>query len=447
MVASDAVRLPLLAGLAVLTLVLLIARARLHAFIALTLVSVALGLGAGMPPTAVVRAFQDGVGATLGFIAVVIGLGTIFGKLLAESGAARVVAVSMTGAVGPRALPWAVAALGFIVGLPVFFSVGLVLLFPVVVGLASTSGRPMLSLALPLVAGLSASHGLVPPHPGPLAAIDRLGADTGRAILYAILCAAPAVMIGGPIFVQLVMKRLGTRQATVVVESSAAPRQPPGFVISVLTILLPVLLMLSATLADVTLPADDPVRRWIDFAGSPAIAMLVATLAALRVFGTACGFDRKTLIRWSEESLGPIASVLLVVGAGGGFGRVLDQAGVGQSIAAATAGLPVPTLVAGWLVAALLRVAVGSATVAITTAASLVAPMAAADPSTSRELLVVALGAGSLIASHVNDGGFWLVKEYLGLDVGETLLSWTVMETIISVTVLAAVLTSAAAGL
>jgi GntP family gluconate:H+ symporter len=450
MLASDAVRLPLLASLAVVALVVLIARARLHAFIALTLVSIALGLGAAMPPAAVIRAFQDGVGATLGFIAVVIGLGTIFGKLLAESGAARVVAGTMTGAVGPRALPWAVAALGFIIGLPVFFSVGLVLLFPVVVGLASTSGRPLLSLALPLVAGLSASHGLVPPHPGPLAAIERLGADTGRAILYAILCAAPAVIIAGPIFVRLVTKHLAaTTQPSVIAEHSPASArfQPPGFAISVLTILLPVLLMLSATLAEVTLPAAGPVRRWIDFAGSPAVAMLVATLAALRVFGTACGIDLKTLLRFSEESLGPIASVLLVVGAGGGFGRVLDQAGVGQSIAAATAGLAVPTLVAGWLIAALLRLAVGSATVAITTAASLVAPMAVADPSTSRELLVVALGAGSLIASHVNDGGFWLVKEFLGLDVGDTLRSWTVMETIISVAALAAVLALHSAGL
>ncbi len=447
MLASDAVRLPLLAGLAVLALVLLIARTRLHAFIALALVSIALGLAAGMPPTAAIRAFQEGVGSTLGFIAVVIGLGTVFGKLLAESGAARVVATAMTGAVGARGLPWTVAALGFIVGLPVFFSVGLVLLFPIVAGLAAASGRPLLSLALPLVAGLSASHGLVPPHPGPLAAIDRLGADTGRAILYAILCATPAVIIAGPIFVRLVIPRLARTKASMVLIDSADAPVPPGLATSVLTILLPVFLMLSATLADVALAAEDPVRRWIDFAGSPAVAMLAATVVALRVFGTACGFDMKAVLRFSEESLGPIASVLLVVGAGGGFGRVLDQAGVGQSIAAASASLPVTTLVAGWLIAALLRVAVGSATVAVTTAASLVAPMAAADPSTSRELLVVALGAGSLVASHVNDGGFWLVKEYLGLDVGDTLRSWTVMETIISVIALAAVLMLAAAGL
>jgi GntP family gluconate:H+ symporter len=197
--------------------------------------------------------------------------------------------------------------------------------------------------------------------------------------------------------------------------------------------LLPVLLMLSATVADFALPQASGIRRWIDFAGSPAVAMLIATLVAIRVFGTACGFSLGTILKFAEESLGPIASALLVVGAGGGFGRVLDQAGVGSAIAAAAAGLPVPTLVAAWILAGLLRVAVGSATVAVTTAASLMAPIAAADPATNRELLVVALGAGSIVASHVNDGGFWLVKEYLGLDVGQTLRSWTVIETILSI--------------
>jgi GntP family gluconate:H+ symporter len=429
---QDAVRLPLLAALAVAAIVVLIARVRLHAFLALTVVSLALGIGAGLPPAAAVRAFQDGVGSTLGFIAIVIALGSMFGKLLAESGAAQIVATTVVSAVGARALPWAVAALGFIVGLPVFFSVGLVLLFPIVVGLAASSGQSLLSLALPLVAGLSASHGLVPPHPGPLAAIDRLGADTGRTILYGMICAVPAAILAGPIAVRLLP--LPARTEPVATAAASAPLgRSPVFLTSLVTILLPVLLMLSATVADFALPQASGIRRWIDFAGSPAVAMLIATLVAIRVFGTACGFSLGTILKFAEESLGPIASALLVVGAGGGFGRVLDQAGVGSAIAAAAAGLPVPTLVAAWILAGLLRVAVGSATVAVTTAASLMAPIAAADPATNRELLVVALGAGSIVASHVNDGGFWLVKEYLGLDVGQTLRSWTVIETILSI--------------
>jgi len=430
---QDAVRLPVLAVLAVIAIVVLIARVRLHAFLSITVVSLALAVAAGMPPAAAVRAFQDGLGATLGFIAIVIGLGSIFGKLLAESGAAQVVAATVVTLVGARSLPWVVAGLGLVIGLPVFFSVGLVLLFPIVVGLAATSGRPLLSLAFPLVAGLSASHGLVPPHPGPLAAIERIGADTGRTILYGIACALPATIFGGPLAVRLLRSPIAAppRQTSDACEASV--RTPP-FLTSLVTILLPVLLMLSATIGDFVLPPDNALTRWIDFAGSPAVAMLIATLVALRVFGTGCGFSLATILRFVEDSLGPIASVLLIVGAGGGFGRVLEQAGVGQAIATAASGLPVPTLVAAWLLAGLLRIAVGSATVAATTAASLIAPIAAIDPSTSRELLVVALGAGSIVASHVNDGGFWLVKEYLGLDVGQTLRSWTVIETIISVT-------------
>ncbi len=436
----DAARLPLLAILAVLAIVVLIARIRLHAFLSITVVSLVLGLAAGMAPAAAVRAFQDGVGATLGFIAVVIGLGSIFGKLLAESGAAQVVATTVVNAVGARALPWAVAALGFIIGLPVFFSVGLVLLFPIIAGLAATSGQPLLSLALPLVAGLSASHGLVPPHPGPLAAIDRVGADTGRTIVFAIVCALPATILGGPLAVRLLRPVSTAGPADTSGSSSIGSTRRPGFLISAVTILLPVLLMLSATIVDVLLALDSGIRRWVDFAGSPSVAMLLATLMAVRVFGTSCGFSLSTILRFVEESLAPIASVLLIVGAGGGFGRVLEQAGVGQAIAAAASGLPVPTLVAAWVLAGLLRIAVGSATVAATTAASLIAPIAATDPSTSRELLVVAIGAGSIVASHVNDGGFWLVKEFLGLDVGQTLRSWTVIETIISVTGLCAAL-------
>ncbi len=436
----DAARLPLLAALAVVAIVFLIARVRLHAFLSITLVSLALGVGAGMPPSTAVRAFQDGVGATLGFIAIVIGLGSIFGKLLAESGAARVVATTVVSIVGARALPWVVAALGFIIGLPVFFSVGLVLLFPIVAGLAASSGRPLLTLALPLVAGLSASHGLVPPHPGPLAAIERLGADAGRTILYALLCAAPAAILGGPVAVRLLRLGVGPEATPVPAALSEKSGPSPSFLTSIVTILLPVTLMLTATIADFMLTPASAATRWIDFAGSPPVAMLIATLVALRVFGTSCGFSLATILRFVEDSLGPIASVLLIVGAGGGFGRVLEQAGVGQAIATTASGLHVPTLVAAWILAGLLRVAVGSATVAITTAASLMAPIAAADPSTNRELLVVALGAGSIVASHVNDGGFWLVKEFLGLDVGQTLRSWTVIETIISIAGLCAAL-------
>lgn len=434
----------LLAAAAIVVLIVLIVRVRLHAFPALMIVSLGLGLAAGLPPSDVVTAFQQGVGGTLGFIAVVIGLGTFVGALLAESGGTVGVARAAAGLVGERGLPWAVAGVGFVIGLPIFFSVGLVLLFPVVAGLAATTGRPLLTLALPLVAGLSASHGLVAPHPGPLVAIERLGADTGLSILFGVIAAVPAFVVAGPLFLRAIPpSTLAKGQAIVPTAASTAGAPPPSVGVTLVTVLLPIALMLGSTLLLVASGGawtSGATARWIGFFGQPAVALLIGTLLATWVFGVRRGLDGSALLGIAERSLFPIAGVLLVVGAGGGFGRVLDQAGIGAAITGAVSSLSLSPLVFGWLVAALLRVAVGSATVAITTAAAIVAPLVAASPGVNRELLVVALGAGSLIASHVNDGGFWLVKEYLGLDVPTTLKTWTVIETIISVVALGVVL-------
>ena len=437
----------ILAALAIVVLVTLIVRVKMHAFPALMIASLGLGLSAGLEPAAVVTAFQQGVGNTLGFIAVVIGLGTFIGGLLAESGGASVVARAAVDAVGERWLPLVVAAVGFVIGLPIFFAVGLVLLFPVVVGLAATSGRPLLTLALPLVAGLSASHGLVAPHPGPLVAIARLEADTGLSIVYGLIAGVPAFVLAGPIFLRVLPRRLLAQGIALTSASSTqnAPT-PPGVAITLATVLLPIVIMLGSTVVVAASHGTDmsglagTLASWTLFLGNPAVSLLVGALVATYVFGTRRGLGGTQLLAVAERSLFPIASVLLVVGAGGGFGRVLDQAGIGTAITGAVSSLSLSPLLFGWLVAALLRVAVGSATVAITTAAAIVAPLLAVAPDTNRELLVVALGAGSLIASHVNDGGFWLVKEYLGLDVPTTLRTWTVMETIISVVALLVVL-------
>ena len=436
-----------LAALAIVVLVTLIVRVRMHAFPALMIVSLGLGLGAGLDSTAVVTAFQQGVGNTLGFIAVVIGLGTFVGALLAESGGASVVARAAVGAVGERWLPWAVATVGFVIGLPIFFAVGLVLLFPVVVGLATTAGRPLLTLALPLVAGLSASHGLVAPHPGPLVAIERLGADTGLSILYGLVAGFPAFVIAGPLFARALPQSLLTRGVALTSTSSApAATNAPSVATTLATVLLPIALMLGSTVVT-TLARGGPMtggagslRSCVVFLGYPAVSLLIGTLVATYVFGTRRGLGGAQLLAIAERALFPIASVLLIVGAGGGFGRVLDEAGIGGAITAAVSSLSLSPLIFGWLVAALLRIAVGSATVAITTAAAIVAPLVVMAPDTNRELLVVALGAGSLIASHVNDSGFWLVKEYFGLDVPTMLKTWTVMETIISLVALGVVL-------
>jgi GntP family gluconate:H+ symporter len=417
----------------VLLVILLITWLRMPAFIALAAGSFVVGVAARMPLLEIPRAFQQGVGDTLGFIAMIVGLGTVVGKLLAESGGAIVVSRALVGALGERRLDWAMLFSGFIIGLPVFFQVGLVLLAPVLFTAARQTGAPLLRLGIPLVAGLSAAHGLVPPHPGPLAAIERLGADTGRTLFYSLIIGLPVAMIAGPLVGRLTTRRISVEPGLVADQLSgttAAPRMP-SLAITLVTILLPVLLMLFAALAQSTLP-EGTVRSWIAFAGNPIVAMLLATLLALYTFGTSCGFDRAHLLKAAEDAVPAVANVFLVVGAGGGFGRVLDAAGVDTAIAQAMAGRSLSPIVLGWTIAAMLRLSVGSATVAVVTAASILAPIVSALPGVNRDLMVVAIGAGSLIASHVNDGGFWLVKEYFNMSVPQTVATWTILETVIA---------------
>jgi GntP family gluconate:H+ symporter len=381
------------------------------------------------------------MGDTLGSIAMVIGLGTVIGKLLAESGGALVVSRALANALGERRLDWALMLSGFVIGLPVFFQVGLVLLAPVLFTAQRQTRAPLLRLGLPLVAGLSAAHGLVPPHPGPLAAIERLGADPGRTLFYSLILGLPLAVVSGPIYAKYICRRVQVDPGLMAEQFTnvAAPIRTPTLGVTLVTMLMPVLLMLLASAAQIVMP-DGPLRRGIVFGGSPLVAMMVATILSIFTFGRACGFDRIRLLTFAEESLPPIASVLLVVGAGGGFGRVLVLAHVDAAIAQSMGGLQLSPLVLGWVIASLLRLSVGSATVSVITAASIMAPMISALPNVNKELLVVSIGAGSLIASHVNDGGFWLVKEYLNMSVPQTLATWTVIETIVAIGGLAGVL-------
>jgi GntP family gluconate:H+ symporter len=438
----------LLAALAVGVLIALVSIVRLHAAIALSLVALAMGVAAGMSPLQTVQAFEQGVGATLGSIALVIALGAILSALLARSGGAEMVAAAAVSNVSRTALPWAVTVIGFVLGTPVFFAVGLVLLVPIVAQVAAAAAVPALSLALPLVAGLSVTHGLLPPHPGPLAAIGLLGADPGQTLLYGLIVAVPATIVSGPVFATVIVPRLGTRRTAPTAPGAPDPRPartaarrptPPGLAATIVTMLLPVILMLAGSLGTIA-AGPGPMRSASQFVGSPLVAMLAAVVAGYYVFGVRTGIGRAELLALTEESLTPIATILLIVAAGGGFGRVLDQAGVGRAIAGAAASLHLSPFVVGWTIAVLFRLGVGSATVAVTTAAGMMAPIIVATPGVSRELMVVALGAGALIASHVNDGGFWLVKEYLDLSVPEALATWTVLETIIAVLGLASVL-------
>ncbi len=441
MTPADPAILLLIAAAGVALVVLFITWLRLPAFLALLVGSVIVGLGARMPLADIPRAFQQGVGDTLGFVALVIGLGTVIGKLLAESGGAVVVSRALVSRLGERRLDLALLLSGFLIGLPVFFQVGLVLLAPVLFTVMRQTGLSVIRLGIPMVAGLSAAHGLVPPHPGPLAAIERLGADTGRTLFYSLIVSLPIGVVAGLLVGRMAGARMNVANGAMAEQFSGDTKavRVPSLAITLLTILAPVVLMLLAALVQSAV-ADGVIKRWVMFAGSPLMAMLLATLLALYTFGRSCGFDRDRVLRFAEESLPPIASVLLVVGAGGGFGRVLVSAGVDKAIAQVAGGFHMSPLLLGWVIAALLRLAVGSATVSVVTSASIMAPMIATMPGVNKELLVVSIGAGSLIASHVNDGGFWLVKEYLNMTVQETLATWTVLETVVSIGGLAGVL-------
>jgi GntP family gluconate:H+ symporter len=431
----------LIAAIGVALVVLLITWIRLPAFLALAVGSMFVGLATRMPLADIGRAFQAGMGDTLGSIAMVIALGTVIGKLLAESGGAIVVSNALARALGEPRLDWALMLSGFIIGLPVFFQVGLVLLAPVLFTAQRQSGRPLLWLGLPMVAGLSAAHGLVPPHPGPIAAIERLGADPGRTLFYSLILGLPLSILSGPLFSRFITKHVSAEPGAIAEQFTkvVVPSRTPTLAVTLVTMLMPVLLMLIASAAQIVM-SDGSVRRAIAFMGSPLIAMIVATLVAMVTFGRSCGFNRTRLLAFADESLPPIAGVLLVVGAGGGFGRVLVTAHLDTAIAQAMSGLQLSPLVLGWVIASLLRLSVGSATVSVITAASIMAPLVAASPGVNKELLVVSIGAGSLIASHVNDGGFWLAKEYLNMSVPQTLASWTIIETIVSVVGLIGVL-------
>jgi GntP family gluconate:H+ symporter len=431
----------LFALLAIVALVVLIARFKLHPFLGLLLVSVAVGLHSGMKLPAIAKTFQEGVGNTLGFLGVVVGLGIMLGKMLSVSGGAHVIAQTFVRLLGEKRLPWAMLFIAIIVGIPVLFGVGLFLLVPLVYTLAGETKMPLIRLAIPLVAGLSVSQGFLPPHPGPMLAIEQIGADVGKTILYGFMVGIPTAIVAGPIFAKVVARRLPVTAAPPGDWKAAElPELLPGVAVTLFTILLPVLLMLLASLADLMLPAENRCRQWADFIGSPIIAMLLAVLLSLLTFGARRGFSPGKILKFLEECLGPAAGILLVVGAGGGLSKMLERGGAGAAIADIVEHARVSPLLLGWLVAASIRVSVGSATVAITMASAIIAPVAANNPGIHRELLVLAMGAGSLFCSHVNDSGFWMVKESFSLTVTQTLKTWTVLETSIGLVALGLVL-------
>ena len=460
----------------ILAVVLLITVAKLHPFLSLMLGSAVLGAVATMPPADIVKTFIAGFGTTTGSVGVLIALGAMIGKMLEDSGGASKIVSTMIGRVGPGGLPWMMAAIAAILGLPLFFEVGVVLLVPVVIMVARRTGLSLMHVGIPALAGLSVLHGLVPPHPGPLTAIGLLKADLSLTLLFGIIIAIPTVVVAGPLLARFVHHWV-PKHATDLAYAGAGTGAPSGdagtpleraaevhedrgarddhddhdhrggqagptgpgrrqvpFSSAIIAITLPVVLMLVDAVAKLVVTDEETgFRQVTDFLGTPVVALLIAVVFCYFALGLATGMDRSQVSDSFGASLPGIAGIILIVAAGGGFKQTLVDAGVGDVIKNWAEGVNISVLLLGWLVAVLIRLGTGSATVATITAAGIVGPLGAGLTDNHLALLVLAIGCGSLFFSHVNDAGFWLVKEYFGLTVGETIKSWSVMETVISV--------------
>ncbi|GEK35012.1 GntT/GntP/DsdX family permease [Kurthia sibirica] len=402
-----------------------------HAFISLLVASLFLALATGLSFDQIVTSYEAGVGSVLGHLVGILALGTILGKLMADSGAGKQIAEFFIRIFGIKKLPWAMLLSGFIIGIPVFFDVGVVMLLPLVISIYKSTKQNILLIALPVLAGLSIVHGIVPPHPGAMTAIGIYNASVGKVLVYSLLIAIIPAIIAGPVFAKWAAKRIKPINEPNMIDVKDEFETLPTVRTSFLVILLPIFLMVLAVIAPyIGLP--EGILSFVKFIGNAVIALLIACFTAMFLLGKRQGMSAAKLKKIADECLLPVGSIILIIGAGGGFKQILIDSGVGLAIANMSEDLSLSPLLLAFLVAGLIRVATGSATVALTTAAGIVAPVVANMTDVNLELLVIATGAGSLMLSHVNDAGFWMIKEYLGLTVTETFKTWTVLETILS---------------
>ena len=430
------------AGIALI--VVLITLVKLHPFLALIFGGLTVGLAAGEDLIKVLKSFSDGFGSTAASVGILIALGAMFAKLLADSGGADQIVDTIVGHASPRMLPWAMALVGAIIGLPMFFEIGLVLLIPVIYLVSRRSQLSLITVGIPALAGLSAMHGFVPPHPGPLTAIGLLNADLGLTLALGVAVAVPTIILAGPLFGKLagrwvVVEAPDTFDADQFAEG--AERRRPSFGITLFSVLLPVALMLGKALADIII---DDEKNWLqrifDSLGTPLVALLIAVIVGMFTLGRGAGMGRDEITKVIESGLPPVAGIILIVAAGGGFKQVLVDTGIGTLLADWAKGAHMSVIVLAWLIAVLIRLATGSATVATITASSLILGLTEGLPPGQLSLVVLAVGAGSLFFSHVNDAGFWLVNQYFRLTVLQTIKTWSIMETVLSVSGLGVVL-------
>jgi len=448
----DFLILPVILLLAFTVLLLLVLKLKIHAFVALLIVSMLTGLLAGMSPTSLLSSIQAGMGGTLGYIAVIVGLGSIFGKILEYSGGAEALSMYLLKKFGEDKASWALTLAGFIIAIPVFFDVGFIILVPVLYSLSRKTGKSLLLYGIPLLAGLAVTHSFIPPTPGPVAVADIIGANLGWVIFLGFLVSIPVVILAGPVFGRFISKKIVVLPPPLTNKDALSPadklneeipKNYPAFRLIVLIIGCPLVLIIANTLTTVLLNKDLIAEGWwtetVLFAGHPFSALIIATMLAMYFLGIKRGINKKILQQISNDSLGPAGIIILVTGAGGVLKQVLIDSGMGDQLAQSVAASPVNPLVLAWIIAALVRITQGSATVAMITSAGIISPIlpafALSDPQ--QALMVIAIASGATILSHVNDSGFWLVGKYLGLNEKQTFQSWTVMETIIAVSGLA----------
>jgi Gnt-I system high-affinity gluconate transporter len=425
-------------AVAIAALVVLVAWAQMHPFLAFVIVSAAAAFAFGMPADAVAGAVRKGVGDIFGTLAIIIVSGAMLGKLVVESGAAQRIATVLVSAFGQRRITWAMALTGFIVGIPLFYGVGFVLLVPIIFAVIARYRLPLVMVAMPALASMSVAHGLLPPHPAPTALVASFKADLGLTLFYGLIIAVPALILAGPVFART-LSRIEARPLPGLAGKTLPEAELPGAFVSVVTALLPAVLLLLTTVSGGLVDRNTPAGRLVAFGSDPDVVMIASLAFATLSLGLFRGRSLPQVMQTFSAAIGDVGSILLVIAGSGAFKEVLVQSGVNARIAEMLQGLSIDPLILAWLVTAAIRVCVGSATVAGLTAAGIIGPLAA-DAAVDPNLMVLAIGSGSLCASHVNDSAFWMFKEYFNVSLGDTLRSWTVMETIVSVVGLVGVL-------
>ncbi len=415
-------------ALSVVLLTVMIAWGRVQPFLAFVIVAMLAAVLLGQPLDTIPKAIETGIGDLLGSLAVIICLGAVFGKLIADSGAAQKIATTLINISGQRRMPLALTLTGFIVGIPLYYNVGFVLMVPLIFSLVFQSGRPAVALAIPLLAGLSIAHGFLPPHPSPTALVAAFHGDLGTTLLYGLFVAIPTLLIAGPLFA-MSLKKIHSEPLAIFRTESRTDAELPGAVNSFVTALLPVMLLAGATVLTTRPIANPALMRAITFVANPMVVMLVAYSAAIVSLGLMRGRSMATLMKGAEQGLRDIAPILLIIAGAGALKQVFVMSGVSDLLGSKLGALPISPLVLGWLIATVIRICLGSATVAGLTAAGIVAPLVLSS-GVNPNLMALAVGAGSLMCSHVNDSAFWMFKEYFNLSLKDTFRSWTMMETL-----------------